>query len=256
MVSVVIPTYQERENIEPLLDRLGAVAPHLGEPLEIVVVDSHSEDGTVEVARAWFQRTSLGRVVQLEHPLELASAVLYGIRQASGDVVAAMDADLSHPPELLPALVDAIRQGRCEVAVASRYVRGGRIARWPWRRRVLSRLGNAMAWPLVRIADATSGYFACRRAALNAVAVEPRGFKILLEILVKGCLHQVEEVPYQFTDRQAGISKLDGRVLARYLTHLARLYWHRRRHPCRHTDLPFVDDACRIGGREARVPHE
>jgi len=234
MLTVVIPTYQERDNIEPLLKRLKAVKDSWSEPLDVVMVDGHSDDGTVAVASAMLAALSLGRLIQPPRRDDLAHAVLYGIHHATGDLIGVMDADLSHPPELLPALVSAIRKQDRDMAIASRYVAAGGVNQWPWRRRLLSQLGNVMAWPLVRVADATSGYFVCRKDLLAGLTLESRGFKILLEILVKGCVHDVAEVPYQFTDRVHGRSKLGIRVLARYLHQLMRLYVYRWRSPCRH----------------------
>ena len=134
-----------------------------------------------------------------------------------------MDADLSHPPELLPELVAPIRAGQ-DMTVASRYVPGGGIRDWPWSRRLLSWLGTTLVRPLVPVADATSGYFAARAELLKRLTRPPRGFKILLEILVQLRVRRVREVPYVFTDRRHGASKLKGRVLWWYLGQVLRLY--------------------------------
>ena len=229
MVTLVIPTSCECENIGRLLGRLAAVRSSLGERLEVLVVDSGSEDGTVTRARDVLSREQLGRVIEQPSGCSLAQAVREGIRQAMGELIGVMDADLSHPPELLPALVGVVRSGH-EVAIASRYVAGAVALNWPWRRRVLSRLGNLLARPLVPAADATSGYFVCQAQLVKSLALETQGFKILLEILVKGCVHHVQELPYTFTDRVRGSSKLTGRELWRYLSQLARLYRFRFAH--------------------------
>lgn len=228
MVSVVIPTHRERENLEPLLTRLSQVAPALGEPLEVLIVDNQSDDGTAEAARTQVGRLVPGRVIECGQPLELAQAVVLGIQEAKGDVIGVMDADLSHPPECLPELVRRVRAG-AQVAVASRYVPGGRIERWPWHRRLLSRIGNLMAQPLAGVADATSGYFVCQAALFHSLTRPPRGFKILLELLVRGEVQRVQEVPYTFTDRIRGSSKLGGRALWQYARQLAALYGYRVR---------------------------
>ncbi len=233
MISVIIPTYQERDNIEPLLRRLAAVRPSLGEPLEVLIVDSNSDDGTADYGRQLFGELIPGRVIALDTQQGLAAAVLEGVRQATGDVIGVMDADLSHPPEVLPLLVRAVRAGN-QVAVASRYVRGGRIVNWRWSRRMLSRIGNLMARPLVPVADATSGYFVAETDLLKAIPRSPRGFKILLELLVRGCVHRVDEIPYVFVNRVRGASKLGIRILWLYLMQLGSLYVHRVIHPCPH----------------------
>ncbi len=233
MLSLVIPTYQERDNLEPLMARLTAVRPLLGEPLEVLLVDSGSEDGTASCARELLKYHQLGRVIESAGKRGLAEAAAEGFRHAAGDLIGVMDADLSHPPELLPMLVRAARAGH-RMVVASRYVPGGGVTGWSWRRRVLSRVGNLLARPLVRVADATSGFFVCDAQIVKRVRLKTRGFKILLEILVCACVHEVEEVPYIFSDRLRGDSKLNGQVLGDYLLQLGRLYRHRMRQPCLH----------------------
>jgi len=237
MLSLIIPTYCERDNMEPLITRLETVRTALGEPLEVLIVDSGSPDGTVEAATSRLSRHGLGRVVSLSARSGLAEAVMAGVRQAAGDLIGVMDADLSHPPELLPTLMKSVRSGY-EVAVASRYVPGGGVIGWSWMRRLLSRLGNQLARPLARVSDATSGYFVCRADLVNTLRLRPEGFKILLDILVAGCVHDVEEIPYTFVNRVRGTSKLSRDILGLYLRQLARLYGYRLLHPCRHRPRP------------------
>lgn len=233
MLTIVIPTYQERETMATLLPRLAAVSAQLAEPVDILVVDDRSSDGTADVTERFLREHRLGSVLRRQGRRDLSQAIIDGIGQARGELVAVMDADLSHPPELLPMLVQAVRQG-AEIAIASRYVRGARVAQWTVRRFVLSRIGNALARPLVPVADVTSGFFLARSQRLKDIAVSVHGYKILLEYLVRGCVHRVQEVPYVFVDRVEGISKLTRRVLLLYVVQLARLYWHRLRHPCPH----------------------
>jgi len=242
MLSLVIPTYNERDAIGTLLSRLAAVRRELFEGLEVVIVDDHSTDGTPDIAEQVLRQRELGTVIRRAGSNDLAQAVLDGIRCARGDLIGVMDADLSHPPELLSALVEAVRRGS-DMAVASRYVQGGGIQHWPWTRRVLSRLGNLMARPLVPVFDATSGFFVGQAKLLKGLSLNPRGFKILLEILVQGCVHRVQEVPYVFVDRVTGRSKLGGRVLWLYGVQLVSLYLHRLRHPCSHGGAMAMDEA-------------
>ncbi len=233
MLSLIVPTYHERDNIEPLLQRIATVRGLLQEPIEVLVVDNQSEDGTAACAKLLLERTHLGRVIESTERHDLIDAVRQGIREAKGELIAVMDADLSHPPELLPQLVAAVRAG-AELAIASRYVAGGGIRAWPWHRRVLSRLGCLMAQPLVGVHDATSGYFACRASLVKSLTLKGSGFKILMSILVEGCVHYVREVPYVFTDRVRGSSKLTRRVLGRAAAQLFALYRYRWNHPCTH----------------------
>jgi dolichol-phosphate mannosyltransferase len=134
-----------------------------------------------------------------------------------------MDADLSHPPAVLPDLIGAINQGSL-LAVGSRYVPGGGVVNWPLKRRFVSRVSCLLARPLTAVKDATSGFFAFRREVIEGVRLNPWGFKIGLEIYVKA-RHQgkIKEVPFVFTDRRAGESKLSGKVMGLYLKQLWNL---------------------------------
>ena len=232
MLSVIIPTYNEWGNIEPLIGRLDAVKRQLEEPLEVLIVDDASPDGTAKLAGQLLSISGLGRVIQRTGQRDVSLAVGEGLRNAQGELVGVMDADLSHPPELLPALVQAVRNG-CDLAIASRYVHGGGVEGWSWRRRWLSRLGNLIAHPLVRVHDATSGYFVCHAKAMRELAWQACGFKVLLELLVKGQAHRVQEIPYVFSDRRAECSNLGPRVVWSYGTQLARLYGYRLWGLCR-----------------------
>lgn len=209
-LSVVVPTYDERENVGPLVERL---ADALGdEDWELVVVDDDSPDGTAEVLRALAHPRV--RVEVRVGRRGLASAVIEGVALARGELVAVMDADLQHDPRLLPPLVAALRAGEGDVAVASRFVPGGdapglgQLRLW----------GSVVASALVRaatglrIADPFSGCFVLRRADFQAAV--PRltglGFKILLDVLLAhdGRLRVVER-PARLDVRHAGVSKFD-----------------------------------------------
>ena len=229
MLSLIIPTYQERDNLAPLFARLRPVLASMEPGAELLVVDGASPDGTAQVARRLLSDLPSARVVELPRGCDLAQAVREGIRLAAGDAIGVMDADLSHPPEVLPQLVAAVRAGS-DVAVASRYVSGGKAENWPWHRRAISRAANALARPLVRVADATSGYFVCRASLVKSLPLGTRGFKVLLDILATAPIGTVHEIPYTFTDRRYGMSKLGVSALGRYLTQLARLYVRRRSH--------------------------
>ena len=227
MLSVIIPTREERDNIEPILRRLSAVRSALDEPMEVLVVDHGSQDGTAACAADVLSREGLdGQVIADDGPRDLIRAVLVGARAARGERIAVMDADLSHPPELLPQLLQAVRAGS-RVAVASRYVAGGGVEDWPPARRMLSHAGRWLARPLVPVHDATSGYFVCEAPLLRSLAAGRGGFKILLELLVRQNVRSIREVPYVFKDRQRGTSKLSRRVMWLYMGQLGRLYGHR-----------------------------
>ncbi|MDR7476405.1 MAG: polyprenol monophosphomannose synthase [Armatimonadota bacterium] len=224
-VSVVVPTYNERETLSELVGRLHQA---LGSGYEVVVVDDSSPDGTADLARELGRQYPV-RVLQRPGKLGLGSAVLEGARAASGRWVVVMDADLSHPPEVVPQLVDALRSG-AELAVGSRYVPGGGVRDWPWRRRLMSRVAVALArlWLRERVSDPVSGFFAARRELLLDPSLEGIGYKILLEVLVRNRGRSVVEVAYVFTDRRGGRSKLGAGEVWNYLRLLWRLHSARR----------------------------
>ena len=208
--SVVVPTLNEADNIDPLLTRLSALDLPAGS-FEVIFVDDGSSDGTPEKVRAWEGHDARLRVRLLERreKPDLTRSILAGVALARGDVIVVMDADLSHPPERLPALVAPVLNRSHDVAVGSRYVPGGSTVGWPLHRQWLSRIGGWLARPLCDVNDATSGFFAFRRELSSAIAERARGYKILLELLMAGQGKlRVVEVPICFHDRTRGTSKL------------------------------------------------
>ncbi len=222
LVSIVVPTYNEKENIAELIRRARSACSSAGLDFEIIVADDMSPDGTADAAGEALSGCK-GAVLRRTGPRGLAPAVTEGFEAARGDVLCVIDADLSHPPEAIPALARAIGDG-ADLAVGSRHVEGGGVEGWPLRRRLASRLACLLARPLTGIRDATSGFFIIRKAAIEGVALNPRGFKIGLEVFVKAASRKYVEVPYVFRDRVKGSSKLGSRVMAQYLLQLVRLF--------------------------------
>lgn len=221
LVSLVVPTYDERSNIEPLLDQVRAAMA--GQPLEVIVVDDDSPDRTWEAVAEYGARHPEVRGIRRIGERGLSGAVLAGLDQAHGDLLAVMDADLSHDPRLLPRLVAAVRAG-ADVAVGSRRVPGGGAEPWPWHRRRASDAATLLArwWLRVALRDPMSGYFVLQRAAFTRVrpGLRPRGYKILLEIVCRLGPAELVELPYVFQDRRQGVSKVSARVAADYLVSL------------------------------------
>lgn len=207
LFSVVVPTLNEADNIDPLLTRLFALKLAPGS-FEVIFVDDASQDGTADKVHAWEGRSNVQLLERRGKP-DLTGSILAGVALARSDVIVVMDADLSHPPERLAALVEPVLKGSHDVAVGSRYVPGGSTEGWPLHRQCLSRAGNWLAQPLCDVNDATSGFFAFRRELATTIAEHARGYKILLELLVaeQGNL-RVIEVPICFRDRTHGTSKL------------------------------------------------
>ncbi len=146
------------------------------------------------------------------------------IARPESEALGAMDADFSHDAKALPAMVAALASGEYGLAIGSRYVKGGGIENWPMRRKITSLVAIALAKPLTPVLDITSGYFLVQRRALEGVELDPIGFKIGLEVIAKAHYGRALEVPYVFTDRIAGTSKLNQSEILNYLRQLGRIY--------------------------------
>ena len=221
--SVILPTYEEAHNLPVLVPRICEVLDGAGIGHEVIVVDDDSPDGTADAARALSTEFPV-RVIVRKGERGLASAVLEGFGASSAEVCAVMDADGSHPSEALPALIGAVLDGGADVAVGSRHVPGGGAEGWPLRRKVISRVAAFMAVGLTSMSDPTTGFMAIRRTLLDGLELDPVGFKIVLEVVVRAAPIRLAEVPITFTDRQLGHSKMSRAETLRYLRHLGRLY--------------------------------
>ncbi len=226
-VSVVVPTYKEVENLESLTQRIFAAARNANITAEVIIVDDDSRDGTDTKCAALAERYRI-RLIVRRGERGLATAVVAGFREATGRFLVCMDADLSHPPEAIPEMVHALSNGAGFV-MGSRYLAGGRVEEgWGLYRWLNSKLATLLAQPLTSVSDPLGGYFALpREAFLRVPDLAPLGYKVGLELLVRGRPEKVEEVPIFFRDRQFGQSKLSLRVQYDYLRHLRRLYRYR-----------------------------
>ena len=222
-LSLLIPTYNERDNIAPLVERIHRALPDGG--YRILFIDDNSSDGTAEAVEALAVRYPVEVKVRKDKK-GLASAVVDGIALTDSDVILVMDADLQHPPEVIPSLLEAIDSG-ADIAIGSRYVPGGGCEGWSLLRRVISK-GAAfishLLLPATRgIKDPMSGFFALRRQVVADAQLNPSGFKILLEILMMGRFDKAVEVPFIFVTRERGESKLNARQQIDYLKHIYSL---------------------------------
>ncbi len=229
-LTIVVPTYNERARLEELVDAVLASAAKARLALEIVIVDDNSPDGTGVLAEE-LAKTRPMQVVRRAGKMGLGTAVVAGFAVANAPVVGVMDADFSHPPALVPVLYRAMQSTGADVVVGSRYIPGGSTPDWPWKRRLLSRVGCLLARPVAPIRDAASGFFLIRRDLARTVQIQAGGFKICLELLVRGAPGSVLEVPFRFDDRELGESKMSMREAAGYLIQLRDLYWLRLTHP-------------------------
>lgn len=224
--SLVVPTYNEAAGIERLVTTLDEIFRANGLDGEIIVVDDNSPDGTGAIVDRLEAQGLPVRCLHRPGKMGLSSGVIDGWAFARPDSVAlgAMDADFSHDANILPRMVDALANGGYDLAIGSRYVPGGGIENWPKRRIITSRVAIALAQPLTPLRDITSGYFLVKRAALDGVQLDPIGFKIGLEVIAKAHYAKAIEVPYVFTDRVAGESKLNQGEIFNYLRQLGRIY--------------------------------
>ena len=222
-VSIVIPTYNARGRLADLVATLAATFDRLGIRGELVVVDDNSPDGTGALADELATRYPV-RVVHRAGKLGLGTAVIEGFAAAGADVCGVMDADLSHPVDLLPRMLDTIVSGEADFVIGSRYIPGGGTSNWPLARLLMSRAACLLARPVTPVRDATSGFFLLRRGIAEGVRIQAGGFKICLELLVRGRASAVVEVPYVFVGRTVGESKMNAKEASGYLRQLYDLF--------------------------------
>lgn len=221
-LSIVVPTYNERGRLAELVEATFGVFAGAGLDGELVIVDDNSPDGTGALADELAGRYRL-KVVHRAGKLGLGTAVVEGFAAASSDLVGVMDADLSHPPELLPRMVRTIHEQDADFVVGSRYIPGGGTRHWGPGRRLMSRLACLLARTLTPVRDASSGFFLVRRQVAEDVRIQAGGFKICLDLLIRGQARSVVEVPYVFTGRTVGQSKMNSREAAGFLLQLSDL---------------------------------
>jgi dolichol-phosphate mannosyltransferase len=224
--ALVIPTLNEAGNIPTLFQRVQAALAPLNIDYELIVVDDNSQDGTADVVQQHSAVDPRIRLLVRKGERGLAGAVIYGWKHTNANWLGVIDADLQHPPEILPELLNAIRSGN-DIAIASRYVTKNSVTNWNKMRQLISRCGTLATVPLqrpgLRIKDPLAGFFVVRRECIEGIELQPQGFKILLEILVRGRIRKAQEIPFQFSQRHAGTSKADVKVALQYLTLLGKL---------------------------------
>ncbi|MDR3763545.1 MAG: polyprenol monophosphomannose synthase [Acidobacteriota bacterium] len=226
--SLVVPTLNESQNLEELIAQLEpAIASAVGQSYEILVVDDDSADRTWEVAAAIAARNPRVRAMRRIGERGLATAVVRGWQVARGEWLGVIDADLQHPPEAIARLLQAALAG-ADLAVASRDAEGGGTSDWPALRGFISRSSRALGRAVLprelsRVSDPMTGFFIVRRESVQGVRLNPCGYKILVEILVRAHIERIAEVGYVFRSRQRGESKASLKIFAEYVQHLVRL---------------------------------
>lgn len=229
-VSIIIPTYNESQNILKILKSIQDNLPK-NTKAQTIVVDDNSPDGTGKLVEEYMQNVKklANHTIEIIHRKTkdgLSSAILKGIQLATGNTIVVMDSDLSHPASLLPKMLDALKHPRCDIVVASRYVNGGSIVGWTRKRKFLSKLATFIAKRGLGVPtkDPMSGFFAFKKPIIQGLSFDAIGYKMLLEILVKAKNANVLEIPYTFTNRELGKSKLDSKTIFGYLKAVWKLY--------------------------------
>jgi len=226
-LSLVVPTYNERDRLPELVRAIFAAYDAGGVDGELVIVDDNSPDGTGQVADELAQRFPI-RVVHRAGKLGLGTAVIEGFTAATAEFVGVIDADLSHPPSLVPRMLAVLRQTGADIVIGSRYIPGGGTEGWDMSRRLMSTFACVLARGLTPVRDATSGFFLMRRDRARGVTISAGGFKICLELLIRSEPRLVIEVPYVFKGRTVGESKMNLKEATGYLRQLRDLYAFRR----------------------------
>lgn len=251
-LSVIIPTYNESQNITRMLD-IVSLSLHPETNAEIIVVDDNSPDGTGRIVEEYARKSRARgwceiRLVNRKEEKGLSSAILAGIRASVGEAVVVMDSDFSHPPETIAKMIEELKSSDCDIVVASRYVKGGSITGWPFKRKLISKGATKIAQRSlgIKIKDPMSGFFAFRRHVIRNIKFEAIGYKLLLEILVKAKEAKVREIPYNFTDRRTGDSKLDRSVIFDYIKSVWNLYRYGKSARDRRTSVHFLSKAGRF----------
>ncbi|MBI2172722.1 MAG: polyprenol monophosphomannose synthase [Candidatus Aenigmarchaeota archaeon] len=221
MITVILPTYNERENIEDMVRKIARAG------FKILIVDDSSPDGTGELADKLVKKYKTVSVIHRDGKKGLGSAIVEGMAASHTDIVGVMDADMSHDPSILPGISERFGAG-ADFVIGSRYVKGGGIGDWPFYRKLTSLVATLMVRPIAGVKDPVSGYFFVRKSVIKGVKLNPESCKICLDILVRGNYNSVAEVPYVFCDRRRGSTKiLNLREVMRYVKYVAYLYFYK-----------------------------
>ena len=243
-ISLIIPTYNEAENIIRLLDKIKEnLSPNVF--TEIIIVDDSSPDGTSNIVQNYIhsdldpKRRNVNfkenlysiKIINRRIKNGLIPAILEGVKVSKGDFVLIMDADFSHPPEMIPKIIEKSLDNSNSIVIASRYTKNGSIVGWPFKRRLISKAAAVIAkfgLNVNNVTDPMSGFFAVPRPIIENLKIDTKGYKILLEILVKSKDIPIFEIPYTFMDRKSGKSKMGSSVIFDYISSVWQLYRYGR----------------------------
>lgn len=222
MITVILPTYNERNNIETAVKNIVKTKAKVN----ILIIDDNSPDGTGNLADSIAKKYKSVSVFHRKGVRGLGSAIKDGMEMSSG-IVGVMDADMSHDASIIPGIIQEFNKG-AEFVVGSRYVKNGGIENWPFYRRLASKIATAIARPLAPVKDPVSGYFFIKKGVIKGMKINPESCKICLDILARGNYKKVVEVPYVFKNRSSGKTKiLNAREIFKYIGYVIYLYKHR-----------------------------
>jgi len=226
-LTVIIPTFNEEENIEKMVRTVDGICKANDIDEEILVVDDSSQDNTLSlVKRMMADNPFLHLLIRTQNP-GLSPSLYDGINNAQSDLVQCLDCDFSHPPEKIPVFYSLLKNDGFDMVIGSRYIKGGEVINWPLLRRVLSSGAALLSRLLIpHIKDSGSGFFAINRTILNATSLSPRGFRMGFEILGKARWMRVQEIPIIFKDRELGQSKLKGRIIYDFLIQCGSIFYY------------------------------
>ena len=225
-LALVVPTLNEAGNVHRLLTEISKTLAPLESRYEIIVVDDNSSDDTPTLVLDYSRKDPHVRLLSRKDEKGLAGAVIHGWLHSDAELLGVIDADLQHPPTLLPVLLGAMADGN-DIAIASRYASRDGVRGWNPIRVAISRASTWATLPFqrkgIRVKDPMSGFFIVRREAIEGIEFETRGFKLLLEIMVRGRIRSAKEIPFQFGVRHAGKSKAGTAVALHFLQLLGKL---------------------------------
>ncbi len=229
-ISIIIPTYNESQNILTVLKSIKESLPK-NLIAQAIVIDDSSPDGTGKIVEDYLKsvKNIANYTINVIHRTAkrgLSSAILNGIQHSTSDTIVVMDSDLSHPPHVIPKLIEALRQYQCDLVVASRYIKGGKIRGWSLKRKLMSKMATLVAKKGLGVKpyDPMSGFFIFKKNILKEINFDAIGYKLLLEILVKTNGINVKEIPYTFDNRTLGSSKTGISTILDYIKSVWKLY--------------------------------
>ena len=253
-ISIIVPTYNESQNIIDILKQIHDNIPK-GICTQTIVVDDNSPDGTGKIVEDYINNIKkiAENTVDIIHRKAkngLSSAILNGIQNAKAETIVVMDSDFSHPPQIIPKMIEAFKQYQCDLVVASRYITGGNIQGWTIKRKLMSKVATIIAKKGldVKIKDPMSGFFAFKKNIIKGLNFDAMGYKILLEILVKTKGIDIKEIPYTFENRKLGSSKLDNSTIIDYFKSVWELYKNGKNNTLneKHNSVQFISKAARF----------